>query len=728
MNSDTIIDIATNENLSKNAITQIKSLSNRNYGGWDIVNNLTKSNVEEAIEALRKSYTYEDLAPLTSVQNKFLDALLELTKDSPIAIDVLTSSGVAKSLRELKPEHYSKVLSFIEKFPNSVDRLNYIFRRLNSDKSTEMEEFLRSSSYMDEMKRNSAGKYQKELLEMFSPENLSDESIESLLKLSATKEDFLNAIKKMSKSTFKLAYERPNQYLSGIDTKYTDPVNGKLPELPESVLISQRNQIKKFFIENMDSLVRLLKYVDTDTVSHMMDRRTDLFEENMEKLNGISDENYELLSKALQCKSSVSGKQLSPKEKMQLTQIMFILNEAKIDTSSLKAEVEKGSVDINNSKTTIQNAVLKAAGVDVTDTSISTEKKQFNPEYAYLALMNQSETFENSIADKIERITPKMMERISLLRNDRELLRQEMERSETMMDYVPESMRKINIELLDMVKNIDKHSDEEILSKMLATVNAALKLSQEITGRNGLFTVINAATTGNFKEFINDTSNKYGQANANTAQIFKDNGLDYNQWLNPSVDDVKLNVAGKDMSIRLWDRNPQEDLFMGNKTTCCTAIGTGGNAAATPLYLLNTSYNVAMLHDAKGNVVGMSRVFMTNIDGKPSLTMDNIELNNTYIKGMSNSERAEIRDGFFEYMNRYAAKITGDNNSQVYFYSGDIGDRFPTIDLKPTKKTVDFIGDFSDEQVYVNANCCSWIDPKKLRDVGNITWYIVPRK
>lgn len=728
MNSNTIIDIATNENLSKNAITQIKSFSNRNYGGWDIVNNLTKSNVEEAIEALRKSYTYEDLAPLTSVQNKFLDALLDLTKDSPIAIDVLTSSGVAKSLRELKPEHYSKVLSFIEKFPNSVDRLNYIFRRLNSDESTEMEEFLRSSSYMDEMKRNSAGKYQKELLEMFSPENLSDESIESLLKLSATKEDFLNAIKKMSKSTFKLAYERPNQYLSGIDTKYTDPVNGKLPELPESVLISQRNQIKKFFIENMDSLVRLLKYVDTDTVSHMMDRRTDLFEENMEKLNGISDENYELLSKALQCKSSVSGKQLSPKEKMQLTQIMYILNEAKIDTSSLKAEVEKGSVDINNSKTTIQNAVLKAAGVDVTDASIPAEKKQFNPEYAYLALMNRAETFENSIDSKIETLKPKMMERIKFLRDNRDVLKDQIEQSESMFKYIPEIMRQANRELIDILKDIDNHTNEEILDKMLRTVGAALKYTQALSSRDNLFTVINASTTGDFKEFINDTSNKYGQANANTAQIFKDNGLDYNQWLNPSVDDVKLNVAGKDMSIRLWDRNPQEDLFMGNKTTCCTAIGTGGNAPATPLYLLNTSYNVAMLHDSKGNVVGMSRVFMTNIDGKPSLTMDNIELNNTYIKGMSNSERAEIRDGFFEYMNRYAAKITGDNNSQVYFYSGDIGDRFPTNDLKPTKKTVDFIGDFSDEQVYINANSTSWSNPKNLRDVGKIPWYIVPRK
>ena len=135
-----------------------------------------------------------------------------------------------------------------------------------------------------------------------------------------------------------------------------------------------------------------------------------------------------------------------------------------------------------------------------------------------------------------------------------------------------------------------------------------------------------------------------------------------------------------------------------------------------------------MLHDSKGNVVGMSRVFMTNIDGKPCLTMDNIELNKTYIKGMSADERTQIRDGFFEYMNRYAAKITGDNNSQVYFYSGDIGDRFPTMDLEPTMKTVDFIGDFSDEQVYINANSTSWSDPRNLKDVGKITWFIVPRK
>ncbi len=723
-----IMEVVQKAGSDKSLTKKVQSFVKRGVTSCNLALNIDKAKIDESIANVRKESSENGLKSLTNIQNQFFDMLLEVTKDSPLTLEMLNDTDFHKAIRELKPENYRKVLSFVEKFPNSVDALDSIIRRLNSGETTEIEEFMTTPSYMEEMKRNSAGKYQKELLDMFSPENLSGGNIFNMLRMATSKEDFLNGIKKMSKSTFKLAYDRPNQYLSEIDTKYTDPVNGKLPELEPEILEGQRKKIEKFFFDNLEDIIRILKYVDTDTVSHLMDRRTDLFKENMEKLNSISDENYELLSKALQCKSSVSGKQLSPKEKMQLTQIMYIFDLGKIDTTDLQNEVKTGSININNSKNTIQNAVLKAAGVDVTDASIPAEKKQFNPEYAYLALMNQAEAFEQSFDQRIETLKPKMMERIKFLRENKDVLKEQIEQSESMFKYIPEIMRQANRELIDILKDIDNHTNEEILEKLLNTVGTALKYTQAVTGRNSLFTVINASTTGDFIEFINDTSNKYGQANANTAQIFKDNGLDYNQWLKPSVEDVKLNVAGKDMSIRLWDRNPQEDLFMGNKTTCCTAIGTGCNAAATPLYLLNTSYNVAMLHDSKGNVVGMSRVFMTNIDGKPCLTMDNIELNKTYIKGMSADERTQIRDGFFEYMNRYATQVTGDNNSQVYFYSGDIGDRFPTMDLEPTMKTVDFIGDFSDPQVYINANSTSWSDPKNLKDVGKITWFIVPRK
>ena len=180
------------------------------------------------------------------------------------------------------------------------------------------------------------------------------------------------------------------------------------------------------------------------------------------------------------------------------------------------------------------------------------------------------------------------------------------------------------------------------------------------------------------------------------------------------------------MTIQLWDRVPQEDLFMGNKTTCCTAIGTGGNGAATPVYLLNTSYNVVFLRNSQGEVVGMSRVFMSKVDDKPALIMDNIELNKTYIKGMDfDSDIKDIRNGFFDYMNKYAETITGNKNAQIYFYSQDI--HVPTIDLEHKKAVTSFVGNLSQENIYVNASGCRWIDPTKLEEIGEIDWLVVPK-
>ena len=238
--------------------------------------------------------------------------------------------------------------------------------------------------------------------------------------------------------------------------------------------------------------------------------------------------------------------------------------------------------------------------------------------------------------------------------------------------------------------------------------------------------VVKAASMGDFNEFINDVNNKYGQTNLQTRQAFESNGVNYEQWLRPDVADVEFEVAGKQCHIRMWDRNPQEDMFLGSKTSCCTALDrTNGGSMA--VYMLNTSYNVVELYDAKGDVVGMSRIFMAKVDGKPTLIMDNIELNHEFIKGMDhNVEVKEIRDNFFKYMNTYAEKITGDSNAQVLFYSGDI--HVPNGDLTRVDNTIDFLGGIHREEVYVNAVHCSYHNPTKLKDVGNITWLKVPRE
>ena len=238
--------------------------------------------------------------------------------------------------------------------------------------------------------------------------------------------------------------------------------------------------------------------------------------------------------------------------------------------------------------------------------------------------------------------------------------------------------------------------------------------------------VVRAASKGNFTEYINDVSNKYGKTNLQTRQAFERNGVNYDQWIKPNVPDVEFEVAGKQCHIKMWDRNPQEDMFLGSKTSCCTALDrTNGGSMA--VYMLNTSYNVVELCDAKGDVVGMSRVFMANVDGKPTLIMDNIELNHGFIKGMNfDSDIKDIRDNFFKYMNTYAEKITGDPNAQVLFYSGDI--HVPNSDLTKVNKSIDFLGDIHREEVYVNAVHCSYHNPAKLKDVGNITWLQVPKK
>ncbi len=237
--------------------------------------------------------------------------------------------------------------------------------------------------------------------------------------------------------------------------------------------------------------------------------------------------------------------------------------------------------------------------------------------------------------------------------------------------------------------------------------------------------VVRAASLGDFNEYITDKSNKYGQTNAKTEADFKANGLNFEQWNKPDIPNQEFEVAGKKCHIKMWDRNPQEDMFLGSKTNCCTALDrTNGGSMA--IYMLNKSYQVIELYNSNGDVVGMSRVFMAKIDGKPTLMMDNIELNKEFIKNMNfNEELKDIRDNFFQYMNKYAEKITGQKDAKVLFYAND--HHVPIADLKPIIKETDFIGSIHRDEVYINAAHLSYQNPAKLKDVQNIKWLEVPK-
>ena len=234
-----------------------------------------------------------------------------------------------------------------------------------------------------------------------------------------------------------------------------------------------------------------------------------------------------------------------------------------------------------------------------------------------------------------------------------------------------------------------------------------------------LKTVISSAVLGDFNDYITDKKNEYGNTNNETRKIFLRNGINYEKWLHPDMDKYEFELNGQKYYIKMWDRNPQEDLFIGNKTNCCTAIG-GGNGGATPIYLLNTAFNVALLYDSNNNVVGMSRLFMSKVNNTPAMMMDNIELRDT----ADLESGIKIRNEFFKYLNKFALGLTDKKNIPIYYtpaYS-----KVPTDDLKNKFILTGFLGKVSPSTVYINSKQ-GWVNPAMIKYMGASKWFEVPK-
>ena len=119
----------------------------------------------------------------------------------------------------------------------------------------------------------------------------------------------------------------------------------------------------------------------------------------------------------------------------------------------------------------------------------------------------------------------------------------------------------------------------------------------------------------------------------------------------------------KEFSVKLWDRDPRIDLFQGNATHCCIAVGVketppgGGLTTFHPetifQYLIDKGVNVAEIVDPDTNeTVAQTWLFVTlDENNKPVLVADNFEVNNRYPAG--NNVNRGIRESMFEFMNKY---------------------------------------------------------------------------
>ena len=259
--------------------------------------------------------------------------------------------------------------------------------------------------------------------------------------------------------------------------------------------------------------------------------------------------------------------------------------------------------------------------------------------------------------------------------------------------------------LIDLLKRADKMEEKEVYKEFSEISPFS---SVDVTAQD----IARIAVTEDFNSYIQKISNSFGKANSETKLQFEKLGLDYDKWLNFSeTESIELN--NHSYNIKLWDRNPQKDLFMGNRTSCCTAVIDGANGKATPIYLSNTAFNVIELTDENGNIVGMSRIFVGIVDEKPSIIIENIELNNAFIKDKTQEELKFLRDNIFDYIANFASGISDNEKMNIYFSKNYT--HVPTDDFELETKNIDFAGTLSSSNIYLNCKP-GWTTPQELKE------------
>ena len=385
----------------------------------------------------------------------------------------------------------------------------------------------------------------------------------------------------------------------------------------------------------------------------------------------------------------------------------------------LKAEQEKIKEFFAENLALIVRA-LKYLDTDTVNQMMSKRTNSFNRSLLNINMLSDDNLELLSKLIKKTNSTKNKLELCQLMRlcrvksDNKSILKEMAQKDVITMEMINTAKRKVKEEFLNgILINIGflKDEIEKIPLEKLNFNEEYIHTLNDLRGESA-YNLIHSYINDDFSKYIKDKSNEYGQANAKTKAAFAKNKLNYDKWLNPNIEDEIIKINGKNYKFKIWDRNPQEDLFIGNKTNCCTAIG-GSNGEATPIYLLNTAFNVVELCDEDGNTAAMARVFAGKINNKPALIMDTLETS-------LNTGTIELRNAFFEYMKKYSKAVTGKENTPVYYSSSYA--KVPTSDLEKKDVFVGFIGNVYPDSVYINSKQ-NWIDPALMKCSGYTELY-----
>ena len=240
--------------------------------------------------------------------------------------------------------------------------------------------------------------------------------------------------------------------------------------------------------------------------------------------------------------------------------------------------------------------------------------------------------------------------------------------------------------------------------------------------------IVYHGTKGSFYDYIFNEPNEISASNRETKKAFEANDINYSRWLRPTIGstrDVFINRIGnreKTFYVKNWDRCPQESLFDGNYTTCCTGVDKDHGDSFLKYLTRTCTTTLEVRTEDKQKVVAMSRLLMAKVNGKPSLIVENIEMNNRMAKHYlyDDDTRYRFREMIFDYARKFAHNINnGEEEIPVYFcaHNFKIKDIEKGLDKGQEFKNVSLIGDFPNK-LYINSYGDRY-DQFKIRDDGD---------
>ena len=161
---------------------------------------------------------------------------------------------------------------------------------------------------------------------------------------------------------------------------------------------------------------------------------------------------------------------------------------------------------------------------------------------------------------------------------------------------------------------------------------------------------------------------------------------------------IKLKIKQVDMT------DIKHSLFLGNHAACCTAIPTGLMHYTAPTYIMNRLIGAIEIVNGKTSV-GNSMIYIAEVDGIPSLILDNIEISGKY------QYNDDIRDALFDYVKQFVKEI-GKPDMPVY-----VGPYRNKINMPDTKseKTFKIIGSSGEQEVYIDSEGDFKVDGTSLK-------------